>query len=120
MQRPEYPPGAECHTGQRIVLFPQRTALGQVAAPRHAVQIRSVHSPAGTMTTHLDRSWWSRVARFLALLILFATVGLLSGVENYYTDRALGEAATWTGTLFLQVVHWTLWGCFLPLVVVIS
>jgi two-component system, LytTR family, sensor kinase len=63
------------------------------------------------------RSWPRRLAMLGGLLGICVAIGVLAAAETYYTDRALGEAVTWNSTLVLQVVHWTLWGLLLPVIV---
>jgi two-component system LytT family sensor kinase len=46
-----------------------------------------------------------------------ATVGLLSGVHQYYTGIAEGERnVVWSDTLVRQLVYWFAWGAITPLI----
>ncbi|HSY80806.1 MAG TPA: histidine kinase [Gemmatimonadaceae bacterium] len=46
-----------------------------------------------------------------------ATVGLLSGVHQYYTNIAEGEPnIVWSDTLVRQLVYWFAWGAIMPLI----
>jgi two-component system, LytTR family, sensor kinase len=62
------------------------------------------------------RRWLTPVGLVGACLL----IGVLSAVQMYYTDLAEGEATTWAGTLGHQLLHWAVWGAFLPLIVRIS
>jgi hypothetical protein len=53
----------------------------------------------------------------LGLLAAFVIIGLFSATQNYYVDRAEGEAVTWAGTLGAQLTFWITWGVFLPFIV---
>jgi two-component system, LytTR family, sensor kinase len=56
----------------------------------------------------------------LGLLIASVLVGLFSATQNYYVDRAEGEAVTWGGTLGSQLTFWITWGAFLPSIVLLT
>lgn len=58
-----------------------------------------------------------RVLGPLGLLAAFVVIGLFSATQNYYVDRAEGEAVTWAGTLGAQLTFWITWGAFLPFIV---
>jgi two-component system, LytTR family, sensor kinase len=51
------------------------------------------------------------------LLAAFVLIGLFSATQNYYVDRAEGEAVTWAQTLGSQLTFWITWGVFLPFIV---